>query len=108
MKDWISNRIDWIDANLPGNCSQDTPIEITENRINNIEIFPNPANDLLWITSEDYSQLSIYSIQGKLVESHAIIPGNQLISVATFKPGYYLFEFKSDLGIKSIYNIVIE
>ena len=108
MKDWISNRIDWIDANLPGNCSQDTPVEITENRINNIEIFPNPANNLLWITTEDFSQLSIYSIQGKLVESHAIIRGNQLISVASFTPGYYLFEFKSDSGMKSIYNIVIE
>jgi hypothetical protein len=108
MKDWISNRIDWIDANLPGNCSQDTPVEIAENRINNIEIFPNPANDLLWITAEDCSQLSIISIQGKSVESHAIIPGNQLISVASFTPGYYLFEFKSHSGMKSIYNIVIE
>jgi hypothetical protein len=108
MKDWISNRVDWMDANLLGDCSQDTPVSISENSSDALEIFPNPAKDLVWVNSEGFCKLKIYSIQGKLIESHSVLPGINSISILRFPAGYYLFTFLSDIGKQSTSSIVVE
>ena len=49
IKQWIRDRVIWIDANLPGNCS----LTSIENHFNagKFIVYPNPTNDLISINS---------------------------------------------------------
>lgn len=42
LKQWTIERLNWIDANLPGTCEVVTGAE--EDILNSIEIYPNPSN----------------------------------------------------------------
>ena len=107
MKDWISNRVDWMDANLLGDCSLDTPVSINEN-VNQLSIFPNPASDIIWVKSEESGIMNIYSIQGKLIISTNISKGKQAIPISNFPRGLYQFELLAETGSRSISSIIIK
>lgn len=74
LKNWISNRLQWMDANMPGNCST---IGIDENLLStNIRIWPNPftneLNLLIPAVEEDTYMMSLVSMDGKTVYSKQI------------------------------------
>lgn len=63
------------------------------NEFNNIQIYPNPANEFLQIQNNvEYKSVEIVDINGKIVEIISIISDNK-ISVDKLKSGIYILRF---------------
>lgn len=68
MKTWIASRLAWMDANMPGDCSQDVA-SLESVTAPKIEVFPNPASDLLFVRGYSNAHLELRSSTGQLVKS---------------------------------------
>ena len=79
---------------------------ITEpNLLPSITLFPNPANEYVQLTIENYSSGSVYSISditGKLVQTGELKNRDTKISTLNLEKGIYLFQVKTNTGIKTI------
>jgi len=62
LKAWLTDRVNWLDNNIPGDCSQN--IVGNEDIINQSEliVFPIPANDHLYIESKNNTNIISYTI----------------------------------------------
>lgn len=103
LKSWISNRIDWMDANMPGNCPD---IGVDENNAfqNSYVVYPNPVTDMMHInmnlTQESNLSITFADALGRslisLKEKHYPIGTQQItIPVGNFAPGVYYLNFRS-------------
>ncbi len=93
LKDWISTRLEWLDANMIGNC------DITNVAINTSDteliIWPNPASNHINIKSSmEIREVSIYNVTGALVLNDAVYTTLYQTDLSTFKQGYYLARIK--------------
>jgi len=66
LKTYLSDRLSWIDANIPGNCANDVST-IPETNIE-LTMHPNPAETFFSITSNvPVESIKLYSVTGELV-----------------------------------------
>jgi hypothetical protein len=96
LKQWIANRLAWMDANMPGTCSS-IGINETEGFDNLFSIYPNPASDAITIRSfiNTPFEWTIYNPLGEIVfkeqayESRTIHlkapPGVYMVKIAVEK-----------------------
>lgn len=66
--------------------------------LNYLNIRPNPTTDY-WLLDWDYSekaQLQLLDIQGNLIRTQTILPGQQKISAQDLPSGLYLMKVKGD------------
>lgn len=93
MKTWISDRIDWLDANMPGDCSlvQTEDVEIQDL----VTVFPNPVRDRVYIQSKEPVEVSLFSLDGrsKFYGTQKVIETNDLES------GIYFLKIRTANGI---------
>jgi len=92
FKTWISNRIDWLDANMPGNCPNlgTTELAAKEPYWN---VYPNPANDVINVyVNQPINSISIYTVSGKIVH-HQNVNGATIVQTSTGQfNGVYLLK----------------
>ena len=82
----------WID-----NVNITATVGIEENEDNNISIFPNPAKDMLNITSEKaINQIDVYDVNGKLVKSYTNVNNN--INIKDLATGVYMLNITTEDG----------
>jgi len=94
FKGWISDRLAWLDNNMPGNCIS-LGIDEAKNNEPYWAIYPNPSKDKLNIyVDEPISTISIYDMFGKLIIQH-----NEV-----FIP----FKILNTESLSGVYLIVIE
>jgi len=102
LKNWITNRISWIDANITGSCD----VGLKENSVaSNLLVYPNPMDTKttfsMNLTKNTNISLCITDLVGKEVarflntnappgESQIIIERNQLPS------GIYIYQLEAD------------
>ncbi len=67
--------------------SATTGILLTANE-KELILFPNPASNVLNILSNENTTVEIYSLDGRLIESHKV-QGNLTLNVADYKSGIY-------------------
>lgn len=97
LKNWITNRSNWLDANIPGNCSLVGLGNLNEPRIQLIA-YPNPATESTWLLLPEnligLAQLSFYNELGQLIASENItVQGKELyIDVQHLKQGMHFIE----------------
>ena len=99
MKNWIQNRLNWIDANLPGNCADDVLSVPEKSEKLKISVFPNPGDRYLKINHNKKGRLNLCDIRGKLLTSTQVDPGVLQLNVSNFSPGVYLIHFTSERAI---------
>jgi hypothetical protein len=61
----------------------------------NLTIYPNPANDILFIESPDYKIISIFDMKGRVIKTygHVIWQNNlSVISLVDLNPGLYIIQ----------------
>ena len=89
-----------------GNYICESGIELMEN---NVAIYPNPAKNILNITSEEQIEsIELYNILGKLVLSKAGVSATEsTIDVSSFTHGIYILKLQTEKGAAS-YKISIE
>lgn len=78
MKDWLSDRLDWLDANMGATREKKYYVSIESNYANEyigIGAYPNPFSNELTFTIDlesDHSlQVDIYNVSGQLVYTHS-------------------------------------
>ena len=63
-----------------------------------IRLYPNPTSDMLIIDGADESQtIRIYSIDGQLIHSQAVMNGRTVLNVATLSQGDYLLQIGGEV-----------
>jgi hypothetical protein len=95
---------------LPSGASCPTA-NISEDSMNGLSIYPNPANDFVTISNEGPHQdlrYTLFSLDGvKIEEATLSETSTQKISVAALKSGIYYFHVRND-EIRSVYRILKE
>ena len=93
MKNWIQERITWLDANMPGNCIMMLLLKY-QNRKNIFlsRIYPNPASNNLTIDLGDltglYTTIRLYDPSSKLIFENQTTSSLK-IDVSGFTKGMY-------------------
>ena len=69
LKDWIEERLIWLDANMPGNC---VPVGIDEtDRIIYSSVYPNPSKGAVnFYAEKGILKIEIYDSVGRLLNTH--------------------------------------
>jgi len=82
------------------------PLSIAQNNTNNnynIEVFPNPAKDIIRVHNYNdiiIHQIEIYDITGRLRKSvHNIMPQQNLIHLSPLSSGVYVMRIYTDQGV---------
>lgn len=115
LKNWITIRLAWLDANMPGLC---VPTGLAENTISdNLICYPNPAQDNLTV---DYTlsapvnvTVRLYNSLGAEVSSSAQgkqVAGRHSLTIDTsnLAPGVYILRFEKGEEIISKKIVVTE
>ena len=99
FKSWITSRIAWLDANMPGTCLMTGVNQFSET--NAISLFPNPTSDMVFINSENEklansTTIIISDLLGREIMSRSykeIISNGMAISLSNFENGTYICRF---------------
>lgn len=116
LKDWISQRLDWIDHNLPdtGPCSSAavTPPAIPDEL--SIQVYPNPVQSsgviLIRSPKEQVLTLSVYNADGRkiMTTKEELQAGRNQFSLDLQHqpPGMYFLRFTGPDGIKILKKVL--
>ena len=66
---------------------------------NSVFVYPNPANDVVYVNTENIVSLAIYDVNGRLVETEQTLQNSTIVTdVSNFENGIYLFEIVTQNG----------
>lgn len=93
MKWWIQNRMDWLDANMPGDCSADV-VGLDEIVTSvQVRVYPNPSQGSVFIDGNfETAQYRIYDLSGQIVQEGEVFAEHTPIDIHHFASGSYLLE----------------
>ncbi|MBI2721479.1 MAG: CotH kinase family protein [Bacteroidetes bacterium] len=114
LKQWVAKRGAWLDANIPGFCSNVGVNEITKGQ-NNVEVFPNPFSNscTIMLNRESPSEVSIevIDITGQTVisvKSEEKIKGIFTQEISTEKLSAGVYFVKVNTNNNSAYKKIIK
>ncbi|MDC0584768.1 DNRLRE domain-containing protein [Bacteroidales bacterium] len=102
-----ANPGDWQKFKVTRGLKSGAKVEInrTEFTINNVTVFPNPANEILnvHIAGEIQGNLQVkfYNVTGKIILSKTLVAGTEIIDISGLKSGIY---FVQVINGQQIYN----
>ena len=83
--------------------------------VSNVQVFPNPANDKLYIDnipapSERSGEVSyrLLNVTGECIQQGNLKQGNNTLSMEAFAPGIYILEMTGTDGERSMVRVVKE
>jgi hypothetical protein len=93
------------DVGSPGNASAD--ISVTENFLNNVSVYPNPAQDVLFIElsgETELTEIEIYSIGGQKLVKSSFNSNTYQVNVSELPKGMYLLKLTrgSKMAVKNV------
>ena len=80
---------------FPKVTSSGTAVFVGEERMERLSVFPNPAEDRLWINNAEGSEISVYNLVGSEVLSFVRQNNSQVLNVASLVPGSYILVEKN-------------
>ena len=105
IQNWLRNRIDWLDANMPGTCTN-LAIPGVAPLQNELGVYPNPSNttfNVSFITNKNENATwTILNNLGQVVQTKNIhfLAGKNTFSVdENLLPGTYCFVIKNETGM---------
>ena len=72
---------------------------INDYQIQNLSIYPNPANDKLNIDIEEKATLEIINAQGQIIETKSLTEKSNNLDLSNLVSGVYTLRIKTDRGI---------
>ncbi|MDD5571975.1 MAG: M4 family metallopeptidase [Bacteroidales bacterium] len=85
-------------------------VGIKDKAFENVNVYPNPANDLLNVTNMNNCRnafIEVYGYDAKLVGAYTLNEPNSTISIRSLKQGYYYYKIISDNKIVKQDKLVI-
>jgi hypothetical protein len=98
LKDWISERLVWLDNNMPGDCQTNSVNLQDDNSTTQLTLFPNPAkSNTVWLkipACSGVAKLSVFDIVGQNIFLQQITQAeiNTLkeVDISAYKSGVYI------------------
>ena len=94
LKYWISQRLNWMDLVMLGDCNLVLSNEEND-QTSRFNIYPNPASDQLSIEVSNLntptSSIHVYDMLGNLIQSAIISDGTNQINISTLSNGMFLY-----------------
>ncbi len=92
LKEWITLRLDWLDANIPGQCLLvDDVAEQTSK--NALRIYPNPGDGHFRLEGNVHNtsplKMSVYDVAGKLIDRIQLPSGHLMFDYELREKGVY-------------------
>lgn len=75
---------------------------ISNNNAYNVNVFPNPTKDLLYVECEGMNEIQLYSMSGKLLKSVKVSAPNKVINISNLPAGIY------QIGVITENNVTIK
>ncbi|MEO0404359.1 MAG: CotH kinase family protein, partial [Bacteroidota bacterium] len=102
LKSWISQRLAWMDANMPGNCQEDV-INNIEGDLEDIQLspYPNPFQSFITLQLEEPMDIWIRNITGQEVYRTRLQPGSQQLDLNQLTNGMYILTWSNGNVMKS-------
>lgn len=75
--------------------------------LNNVNIYPNPASDLINVTAENLTKINIYNSIGQLVYSQDVNANEVKVSTDSWTNGLYYINVETKDGFKSSQKIIV-
>ena len=100
FKNWINERLIWLDANMPGNCPN---VSVSENKKTYLVTYPNPSSNIVNIYSEaSIKNITLFDNVGRLIfKKENIYSKNFQMNVSDL---HGFFTFKIELSNKEVIN----
>lgn len=98
LKNWVDERLNWLDENMLGNCIS-VNAQLIQLNSPNIKVFPNPFSESVTFSFESApvnAQIEIFNSSGMLLQNVEI--GNQLnyhLNLGFLNPGIYFYKIQS-------------
>ena len=73
--------------------------DAVEEQFNNIMVYPNPTNDLVFIDGYNTKKVELYNLIGQILVSKENLESNTPISIKHLSSGLYLLKVYSDNDI---------
>jgi hypothetical protein len=111
LKGWIELRLNWLDANMPGNCylNSNSVSDVKPN--SELSVFPNPAVNKIQfsgITAEmGVQRIKIIDLAGRTVDSINVKSTDNSVEINITARGAYTFIVEGKAGIISTGKIVV-
>ena len=99
MISWISARLNWMDANMPGDCSQDDLSAPTLEQADLVKIYPNPTKEKLHIECPKQSRIQILDLHGQHLVEVISTNGYTILSLNKLSSGAYFMTVENEQGI---------
>lgn len=100
-----------VKRTFPGGCEDETRVNVTLPAIVGVAddayedatawMFPNPANDVLTIRSEQSANVMILDLQGRVVAEMGVMQGTTALPIGMLAQGSYLVRLSSAAGIST-------
>jgi len=95
LKHWINLRLQWLDANIPGQCipviSGVTPANLSKT----LHYFPNPSNGIIHfeglLHNETQLQMTVYDVTGKIADCVVFRKSNSRFDYTLNRKGIFYF-----------------
>jgi hypothetical protein len=88
------------------NILEQTELATNNNEIKTFNIYPNPVNDILNITTlSDNYQIEVYSIQGRLINRTSKNSGSKIFDYSGFESGIYILKISSETN-SEVFKII--
>ncbi|MBL7889517.1 MAG: CotH kinase family protein [Bacteroidia bacterium] len=111
FKNWISLRLAWLDANIPGNAINCNITSINELENNEqLFVYPNPVKDVLYFSNKSTAvidRIDILDVTGKLISSQELANGQSSMDISAFANGFYFCQFRSGNKILHQQKVVV-
>ena len=96
MISWISARLNWMDANMPGDCSQDDLSAPILGPADLVKIYHNPTKEKLYIKCPKQSRIQILDLHGKMHVEVISTNGFTMLSLNKLSSGAYFVTVEND------------
>jgi hypothetical protein len=107
FKSWISDRLAWLDANMPGSCP-DLSVPVSEEN-SFVRVFPNPTIDIVFVESGTVlRQIELFDITGRRVLFSEMRKSSAVIDLGALQNGVYILKYAVEGGSTGIQKIIKE
>lgn len=100
MKNWILDRLQWLDANIFGACPNLQVSEWSEDE--DVHFFPNPTSDLVTVSlannGNSLEELTLFNMSGQVVLSEVCKGKKTSISLQHIPSGFYFLSIRTKNG----------
>jgi hypothetical protein len=100
LKSWISARLQWMDANLPGHCIPTTAPDLAQpNAAGLLRYYPNPSSGIFHfegtIKGDTPLDMDITNVSGQVIDHFKLKAGQQKFDYQLERKGVYFFSIRN-------------